>query len=464
MRLADLVRSRKRRVGGQPDYQRLPARVRERITRQQQDSEILIGWIQLGVLLTFTALYAVSPKTFPEQARFEPVPWALGAYFTFTIVRLVLAYRRALPYWMLVVSVIADMTLLLGLIWSFHLQYEQPPAFYLKAPTLLYVFIFIALRALRFEVGFVVLAGIAASLGWMFLALYAIDFSVEDMPVTRDYIEYMTSSKVLIGAEFDKIISVLMVTAILAVAIARAHRLLVRSVVEASAAHDLSRFVPDEIVERITRADQPAQAGQGETGVATILFVDLEGFTAIGESLTPEALVTTLNDYFAAVAEPIRRHHGVICQFQGDAILASFNMPKLQPDHAAHAIDTAVEIQRLLARRTFGEGIRLKARVGIATGEVVGGLVGTPERLGYTVHGDDVNLAARLEKANKEHGTRVLISERTQALAASERFSFRPIGTLTVRGRRGPVGIYTLAAGDENGPAGAASLNNGSAR
>ena len=84
---------------------------------------------------------------------------------TLTVLRLVLAHLRRLPYWMLFASVVVDMTLLLGLIWSFHLQYEQPASFYLKAPTLLYVFIFIALRALRFEAGFVVLSGLVAALG-----------------------------------------------------------------------------------------------------------------------------------------------------------------------------------------------------------------------------------------------------------------------------------------------------------
>ena len=101
----------------------IPARIETDIRRQQDASEILIGWIQLGILATWAVLYAVTPKTFTDEADFAPVPWALGAYFLFTLTRLFLAHRRSLPQWFLVLSVMVDMALLLGLIWSFHLQY-----------------------------------------------------------------------------------------------------------------------------------------------------------------------------------------------------------------------------------------------------------------------------------------------------------------------------------------------------
>ena len=129
----------------------LPERV-ERAVREQQDaSEILIGWIQLAVVMTFAALYAISPKTFAADAPFRPVPWAIGIYFLFTLARLGLAYRMRLPGWVLALSILLDMALLFGLIWSFHLQYAQPPSFYLKVPTLLYGLIFIGMGALGFE-------------------------------------------------------------------------------------------------------------------------------------------------------------------------------------------------------------------------------------------------------------------------------------------------------------------------
>lgn len=146
------------------DEAALPERVRAAIRAQQDRSEILIGWIQLSVVVLFGAFYALSPKTFDERVGFEPVPWALAFYLSFTVLRLVLAHRTRLPGWFLALSTVVDIALLLTLIWSFHIQYLQPPSFVLKAPTFVYLFIFIALRALRFEARYVLLAGAAAAL------------------------------------------------------------------------------------------------------------------------------------------------------------------------------------------------------------------------------------------------------------------------------------------------------------
>ena len=422
----------------------LPGRVRDAIRHQQESSEIVVGWLQLAIVVTFSTLYALSPKPYTDEPVFAPEPWVLGTYLLFTLVRLALAHRRGLPDWLLYVSVVVDMLLLLALIWSIHVKYAQPASFYLKVPTLLYVFIFIALRALRFEARYVLLAGVVAAGGWLAMVFYAMRVVPDDPMITRDYVEYMTSNSVLLGAEFDKVISILIVTGILAVAITRARDLLVRSVVEGTAAAELSRFVPSEVAAEIKASETPVEAGAGEVRETTIFFSDLEGFTTLSEGMSPVELISTLNEYFAAVTEPIVRHGGAINQYQGDAILATFNLPTASGDHAADAVRAAIEIQHVLASRTFGKGLRLVSRVGINTGVVVGGLVGAGDRLGYTVHGDDVNLAARLEALNKEHGTRIIVSGRTRELAGSERFAFEAIGTVTVRGRNRPVTIYRI--------------------
>ena len=444
MSVLDTARTYLQRASTKPGYARLPPRVRETIRRQQESSEVLIGWVQLGVVLTFATLYTIAPKTFTADAEFAPVPWALSIYFVFTVFRLVLAHSGRLPNWMLYLSVVVDMVLLMGLIWSFHLQYKQPASFYLKVPTLLYVFIFIALRGLRFQARFVIIAGVAAAIGWLLMVVYAITIDPADSMITRNYVEYMTSNSVLLGAEFDKIISILLVTAILAVAITRARRLLIQSVVDSSTAQDLSRFVPTEVVRRVRSSELGVEAGEGKVDLATIFFTDIESFTTISESLEPKQLIKTLNEYFTAVVEPIERYGGTVTQFQGDAILASFNLPEPHVEHAANAIRAAIEVQAVLKNRTFGDGITLRSRIGINSGTVVGGLVGTGKRLGYTIHGDDVNLAARLEQLNKEYGTHIIVSETTAKLAGWERFSFRRLGEVQVRGRTKATTIYTV--------------------
>ena len=422
----------------------LPGRVRDAIRRQQESSEIVVGWIQLSIVITFSILYALSPNPYTADTVFASEPWVLGVYLLFTLVRVVLAHRRELPNWLLYVSVVVDMLLLLALIWSIHIKYGQPASFYLKVPTLLYVFIFIALRALRFEARYVLIAGGVAAGGWLLMVLYAARIVPDNPMITRDYVEYMTSNSILLGAEFDKVISVLIVTGILAIAITRARDLLVRSVVESTAAADLSRFVPSEVAAQVKTSETRVEAGAGDVRETTIFFNDLQGFTTLSEGMAPVELISTLNEYFAAVTEPIVRRGGVINQYQGDAILATFNLPKALDDHAASAVEAAIEIQEILASRTFGAGLRLISRVGINTGVVVGGLVGAQDRLGYTVHGDDVNLAARLEALNKEHGTRIIVSERTRELAGPDRFAFDALGTVTVRGRSRTVTIYRI--------------------
>ena len=145
----------------------LPDRIRANNRQQQQDKEKLIGWIQLGIVSIFSTLYAVSPATFTISNNIRQVPYILATYFVITIIRLYLMYRHILPGWFISLSVVADIALLMIIIWSFHLQYGQPLSFYLKAPTLLYIFIFFALRALRFEARYIVLAGGVSALGWV---------------------------------------------------------------------------------------------------------------------------------------------------------------------------------------------------------------------------------------------------------------------------------------------------------
>ncbi len=431
----------------------LPERVTEAIRQQQDASEILIGWLQLTIVLVFGALYAISPKTFVADMTFAPVPWALGAYFAFTLLRLGLAYRRRLPGWFLALSVIIDMALLMVLIWSFHLQYGQPASFYLKAPTLLYVFIFISLRALRFEARFVLLAGAAAAFGWLALAFYAIVIDPADNMITRDYVQYMTSNSVLLGAEFDKVISILMVTGVLAVAITRARRLLVRSVAEQTAARDLSRFFSPEIARRITESEQQIAAGRGEAREAAILTLDIRGFTVLATLMEADDLMAILADYQARMVPIVQRHGGSIDKFLGDGILATFGAALVSQTYAADALaavdDIVAEIEDWNRDRAGQDLPPLEVGAAVTVGQVVFGAVGHENRLEYTVIGDAVNLSAKVEKHTKTERVRALATEDAYA-AAREQGYVAPAERETrpgraVEGVRGTLDLVVLA-------------------
>lgn len=424
--------------------EQVPERIRKAINQHQAKSERLIAWVQLCVVATFALLYAASPKTFPEQVSFTPVPWVLTIYYLFTVLHLYNSHKRLVSDRLTYLSIVVDMLLVYLLIWSFHLQYMQPASFYLKAPTLLYVFIFIAMRALRFEIKFILFAGATAAVGWFLMILYVITSDPDHTMITKDYVVYLTSNSILIGAEFDKIISILIVTLVLAVAVYRARKLLMNSIIEANAAKDLSHFVPSQVIEAISHSQHEPRAGSARSYRAAIMFTDIVNFTSISEQMLANQVVTTINEYFAALEEILDQYNGTINQFQGDAILASFEHDCNDLNPSECAVQAALDIQALLKNRSFGKGLFLQTRIGINTGEVVGGLMGSTHRLIYTIHGDEVNLASRLEQLNKEYETEVLLSGNTQRACRQGLFNFSSKGRVTVKGRQQPTEIFSL--------------------
>ena len=265
------------------------------------------------------------PTSGQTDSTFEPVPWFLSVYLVLTIIRLILSYRRSLPSPLLYGSVIVDMGLLLGMTWIFHLQYQQSAAFYLKSPTLLYVFIFIALRALRFEARYVVTAGLFAAAGWVFLAGYAL---------------YKSGGT------------------------------------------------------------------QGVTNTA------------------PDVLMQLLAEYQSRLVPIIQRHGGTIDKFMGDGIMATFGAVAPNPTYAADAL-RAVEAVLSEAERwraaCDARGIPT-CRIGTAVteGPVIFGAVGDDTRLEYTVIGDAVNVAAKLEKYTKTEGVHALCTAGTYRKAVNQ--------------------------------------------
>jgi len=424
--------------------QQLPERVLEAIRHQQERSEILIAWVQLVITCLLATVYETTamPSDFLQWGYAET--WALAIYGLFCVVRLILGYRHLLRPWMLHVSVVADITLLMGLIFLFHLKYLQPAAFYLKVPTLLYVFLFIALRALRFEARFVVLTGLAAAVGWTLLVLYVISgYGGPADPFAADFVDYMTSNTLLIRAEIDKIIAILLTTAVLAVAISRARHLLVRAVSEGAAARDLSRFFDPNVAHRIRSAAMAVKAGEGELREATILTVDLRGFTHLSTTLSPDEVMKLLQDYQGRICPLIVGNGGSIDKFLGDGILASFGAVAESSTAAADALraaDAVIEAaDRWRAERHAAGQPAVAVGLAVSSGTVVFGAVGDGERLEFTVIGDAVNFTAKLEKHNKEEKTRALTDAATYA--AAEQQGYRPPAPREHRTARHVAGV-----------------------
>jgi adenylate cyclase len=440
--------------GGGPEN--LPQRVRQAIRLQQERSEIIIGWVQLLLVALVATVYeSTSMPTGVVQDEYSFETKVFVVFGAFCIVRLILAYRRLLRPWMLYVSVVADIALLMGLIYSFHYKYAQPAAFYLKAPTLLYVFLFIALRALRFEARFVLFTGLVAVIGWTLLVLYVLSgMGGPDYPVTDDFVEYLTSNVVLFHAEVDKVIAIALTTIVLALAISRARHLLVRAVSEGAAAADLSRFFDPEVAQRIRGAATAIKAGEGELRDVAILTVDLRGFTRLSTELAPDDVMKVLQDYQGRICPRIVGNGGSIDKFLGDGILASFGAvtPSTTPAaDALRAADAVLEAADQWARDRKAAGLTpLTLGMALSAGRVVFGAVGDGERLEFTVIGDAVNFTAKLEKHNKEEGTRALTDARTYALAEEQGYNPREVrerrSGRKIAGVAEPMDVVVLSA------------------
>ena len=303
----------------------LPERVREAIRQQQDRSEIIIGWAELllvGLLAIAYETTTMAAGVVQEDYSFDTEVFIF--YGVFAVIRLVLAYRRLLPEWLLYVSIVADTALLMGLIYFIHYKYAQPAVSYLKAPALLYVFLLIALRALRFEARFVIVTGLAAAAGWIALILYALSGRGGPPNITDDFVEYLTSNAFLIQAEAEKVLAILLTTVVLAIAIARARRLLVRSVSEGAAARDLSRFFDPGVAARIRGAAMSIKAGRrrvARRGDPHRRPARLH--PALDRALAADVM-KLLQDYQGRVCPLIVSNGGSIDKFLGDGILASF--------------------------------------------------------------------------------------------------------------------------------------------
>jgi adenylate cyclase len=205
-----------------------------------------------------------------------------------------------------------------------------------------------------------------------------------------------------------------------------------------------SNYVSKSVVDELLKHPEKLELG-GEDKQITVLFSDIRGFTTLSEKLTPQELVSHLNEYLSAMTDLIFKYEGTLDKYVGDEIMAFWNAPVEQENHAELACRTALEMMEVLhaLNEQWPEQKKLNIGIGLNTGVMTVGNMGSKNRMDYTLMGDNVNLGARLEGTNKIYGTNIIISEFTYE-QVKERFVCRELDNIRVKGKQQPVKIYEV--------------------
>ena len=330
---------------------------------------------------------------------------------------------------------------------------DLPAVTSFRAPTFVFYFVVLGIAALSFSPGLVVWTGALGALGW----LGAFVHSANQVPgvLNWDDVPKNPSAEQVLAVVLDpkfggfngrvqEAVSLVIVGFLIAVVMWRARNTLKRQLEaerdRATVSSIFGRFVPPTIADAMI-------AGRGVLAPverdATVLFADIAGFTAMAERVGAAGTVEIMNAYFDEMTQIVNAQNGIVTQFHGDAVVAIFNVPIEDPQHASHAVEAARAMLACVASRKFSEE-RIQIRIGINTGRLVAGNVGGGGRQSYTVYGDTVNVAARLESLCKEHGTPLLVSAATAN--AVHDLGLVNVGCINVRGRTEPVSLFGLPA------------------
>ena len=337
----------------------------------------------------------------------------------------------------------------------------------LRLPNFLYLGVFLVGMALSYSPALVIWTGVASIAAWTAGFLWVAFLPDSNAYSSRDVLDgemrtslaatlgrFADSKSVSLTTLYNQVAFLVLVTTILAIAVWRA-RLLVRRQAAAEAGRaSLSRYFSPNLVNEL--ATRSGELDRPQVQPAAVLFADMVGFTAISEKLAPDALVALLREFLGRLARIAFAHGGTVDKYIGDAIMVHFGTPRAKPDDPARALACAAAMIEEIARWNAERGARgepaVALGVGLHYGEVLVGNIGDARRLEYTVLGDTVNVASRLERLTREAGSPLIVSE---ALVSAVRGCgsgagllerLRPDQVHTVRGRREPVAIWCLAA------------------
>lgn len=405
------------------EYNTLLSRVKQEVIHFQYNSEIIIIFAELGLLSILLIRYFTIQSLHASTHFLLSDPFVLFLFGGVVLIRWIFLYTGKLTHFILGIFVIAEMCIILYGAYTHKIEFDAANHIILSTNTryINFIFLIIALRTLRFDPLMVLLSGLTAAIGWLMITFSSLhDAGVSILHFPRQdpvFFIYLTQ-------EIGRIIIILIITAILTIALYRARLLLWGAVTDSNAIKDLSRFFDSDIAEKITQAKSTLQVGEGEKRNAAVLFVDMRGFTKTTEMLSPTEVILLLSEYQTLIVPIIQKHNGTIDKFMGDGIMASFGATSDSTTYAADALRTVDDIVKAAKiwrqNRADKKALEIDIGAGLAIGLVVFGVVGDAERLEYTIIGNPVNLAAKLEKQNKIEHSHAIATRQTLDTAIAQ--------------------------------------------
>ncbi len=425
----------------------MKAAVNRLLAEAERRSERLSAYIRLATFAVLAAVVFGGART----AIFNLVVASLLAYGALALIGIWLAHRRFFRPWLPWLFATADVGLLINFLAVLTVAQDLPLPRALQLPGAAMIFLFLAQAALRFRPGLVLYTALlfVAGLAGLYVQ-FGTDTGIAAMLGMPDTPEAMARHHLVMNptGEVMRLAIVLMTAAVLAILVWRARRVLITQFVAARQTNNLSRFLDPNLAERLAR--DPVDPAEGRRQQTAVLFVDIRGFTALSETLPPAELTRFLNEFRRRMARPIGDHGGTIDKFMGDAVLAVFGVPDPSPGDAKNALAAAFDMLAAIADwnrvRRAGGLAEIGVGIGIHYGEVVAGVLGLEAPVEYTVIGDTVNAAQRIEALTRELGVPLLVSaELLTAADEAGHAMWLPVGSHTVHGRRKPVDVFRPA-------------------
>jgi adenylate cyclase len=394
----------------------------------ERRTERLLAFLRLLVLFVLAFVFWFVGGR--EQGHATMLP--LTGLTATTLGGLAIAETRLFRPWVPWVLATLDVIFLIHCLKMLAVAAGQPLQLALETPAASVIFVFLATAAIRHRPFLVLYSGGLFVVAWVAIWLLA--------PAAGPRLPQA------LATDLARLAIVGLVAFALFIAVDRARSTLVKSIIEARLRANLSRYFSPQVVDRLAHAGHAARAFRSQK--AAILFADLRGFTALTEKMPPEDVAAFLNEYRRRIAQPIVLHRGMIDKFIGDGVMAVFGVPQPGPDDSREATLAGLGVVSAIAgwsrERTAQGQPPVRVGVGIHYGDVIAGALGDEHRLEYTVIGDAVNTAARIEEEAASLGASLLISAEVVAAAAGldAELHLTALSPRFLRGRSRPVQLY----------------------